>query len=208
MQPNKRNTIIWRRADMTSAQFHHHWSGPHADIARHLPDLVWYIQNHVMRTLHLSDGMGPAPEGIAEIAYGVTEGILTKIDNWDRVAELREDEGRFLSSRLGCWSLWQPDSPAPSLRRVVCYVNDVRPEGLDAALEAIAEDHACHAEWTVGKIAAPQTGEEGRIPDAFVFIELPLSGDPEAAIAPLIETGVPMAAFLTSTEAKRVPLDP
>ena len=86
-------------------------------------------------------------------------------------------------------------------------MNDVTPEGLDAALTRTGESHACHAEWTAGKMAMPHKEEEGRVPDVFVFVELPLSGDPETAIAPLVETGAPLAAFLTATEAKRVPLD-
>nr|WP_255553376.1 EthD domain-containing protein [Maritimibacter sp. DP1N21-5] len=200
---------------MTPAAFHAHWSGPHADIARELPDLVWYIQNHVIRPLASSPGINSTCDGIAEIAYGVSAGILDKIEGWDRVAELRADEARFLSNRLGCWSVRQEDSQAPSLRRVVAHVSEAEDVAVETALARIGQVVACHGERTVGRIDTPDAAEEkGEVPGWFLFAELPLGAGaadllaPEGPILePLALSGGGFAAYLTYTEAKRVPMD-
>ncbi|SPJ25399.1 EthD domain-containing protein [Palleronia abyssalis] len=216
VQPDKRVTLIEKRRDMTDAAFHAHWSGPHAEIARDLPGLVWYVQNHVRRVLWTSPGQSAPYLGIAEIAFDTPGAIFDRIDGWARVDELREDEGRFLSARYGCWTHAGDLAIPPAQRRIVVQVNrpateDQAARGRLASLaERIGATLPCHVEDCVG----PPADDLGDPPGAFLFIELPERGDIDQTLTLLLDgladlhaRGVSATAYLVHAEAKRLPID-
>lgn len=212
-KPNKRITLIEKRGDMSDKAFHAHWSGPHAEIARDLPDLVWYIQNHVQGVLW-PEGHVPTHLGIAEIAFRDPRDIFDRIDKWERVEELRADEGRFLSTRYGCWTRASGPAVMPAQRRIVVQIG--RPDAADAGAvgHQVAELAArigthlpCHVEDCIGDSPDVLTDPPGW----FLFVELPVAGDIADRLADdlaqLQDLGVSAVAHFVHAEAKRLPID-
>lgn len=203
---------------MPLSRFHAHWSGPHAAIARDLPGLVWYVQNHVMRPLRRPPGQFEDVHGIAEIAFRDPGTLRNTIESWVRVDELREDENRFVGSRVGNWSRLVDDPPEVSQRRIIALLS--RPDGatdavlddrISAAVEAIRAVVPCHAEETANEPPAPG---DAAGPDWFIFAELPLDRNVDELSSPegpilrhLNAIGAPAAAYLVYAEAKRLPGD-
>lgn len=215
-KPNKRITLIEPRQGMALTGFHAHWSGVHAEIARDLPGLVWYVQNHVLRRLTPGSGLWDKVHGIAEIAFRNPDAIYDTIDTWARVDELREDETRFIDQRIGNWAILADDAPMPSLRRVVIVLdrlgdgNPVPADLVDRAVAGIRATLPCHLEKTAHDVS-PGPGAR---PDGFIFVELPATAggqDFMAADGPILRHlhGMEQAttAFLVYAEAKRLPLD-
>ena len=208
---------------MPLSRFHAHWSGPHAAIARDLPGLVWYVQNHVMRPLQRAPGqfgLGQFGDvhGIAEIAFHDPGALRNTIESWVRLDELREDENRFVGSRIGNWSRLVDDPPEVSQRRIIALLS--RPDGatdpipgdrISAAVETVRAVAPCHAEETANEPPAP--GDPAG-PDWFIFAELPSAGNVDDLSSPdgpilrhLDAIGAPAAAYLVYAEAKRLPSD-
>ncbi|MAM61290.1 EthD domain-containing protein [Maritimibacter sp. UBA3975] len=212
-KPNKRVTLIEKRSDMSDKAFHAHWSGPHAEIARDLPGLVWYIQNHVQSVLWPA-GHVPTHLGIAEIAFRDPRDIFDRIDKWERVGELREDEGRFLSTRYGCWTRARGTAVMPAQRRIVVQIGRPDPDRAEAVGHQVAELAAridthlpCHVEECIGESPDALTDPPGW----FLFVELPVAGDIAdqltADLDQLQGLGVSAVAHLVHAEAKRLPID-
>lgn len=215
---NKRVTLIVPRKDMTLADFHVHWSGPHAAIARDLPGLVWYVQNHVMRVLWRTPGYLGDVHGIAEVAFEDPGALWTTIESWERLDELREDEDRFVGERIGNWAILRDDPPAVAQRRIIVALG--RPDGatdpvpgekIAAVVDAIRASIPCHAEETANDPPAPGAV---RGPDWFLFAELPVSRTVDGLLSPegpvlrhLDGIGASVAAYLVYAEAKRLPVD-
>ncbi len=65
----KRITYLTRRPDLTPAQFRGHWSTIHADIARDLPGVVAYRQNHVVHYEEDVDARLFDVDGIVELWF-------------------------------------------------------------------------------------------------------------------------------------------
>jgi len=215
---NKRITLIVPRKDMTLADFHAHWSGPHAAIARDLPELVWYVQNHVIRVLWCTPGYLADVQGIAEVAFHDPGALRTTIESWVRLDELREDENRFLGERIGNWAILRDDPPAMAQRRIIVALgrsdsatDPVAREKIATAVNAIRAVVPCHAEETANDPPAP-----GAVPgpDWFLFAELPVSPTVDDLLSPdgpvlrhLDGIGAAAAAYLVYAEAKRLPVD-
>lgn len=212
LKANKRVTVIGPRSDMTLDAFHAHWSGPHAALARHLPGLVWYVQNHVLRPLISGPGPAKKIEGIAETAFRDPGGIDKTIESWDRLDELREDEARFLGQRLTSFTILRDAVVEVSQRRVVaCVTTTTDAPRVSAARVAATVDRIravapCHAEETAGGLDAADEWS----PDWFIYVELPGTGHPADLLAPqgpvmgpLSELGAGVAAYLVAAEAKR-----
>ncbi|MBV0911062.1 EthD domain-containing protein [Anianabacter salinae] len=212
-EANRRITLIEKRADMTDKAFHAHWSGPHAEIARDLPGLVWYVQNHVQNVLW-PQGQEVRHLGIAEIAFRDPKDIFHRIDGWARVDELRKDEGRFLSARYGCWTHAHDAPVLPSQRRIVVQFGQPTGDSADKVRRRIADQAAwiatefpCHVEDCIG--GSPDVLDDP--PGCFLFVELPATGDIGSlmsnGLAPLRDLGVSAIAHVVHAEAKRLPID-
>lgn len=110
----KRITYLTRRADLTPEQFSAHWSTVHAEIARDLPRVVAYRQNHLARP---DEPRTPSPpdtserwelDGIVELWFEDAEAAAAGFGS--AVADrLIVDERRFLSGLVG----GAVDAPAP-----------------------------------------------------------------------------------------------
>lgn len=203
---------------MPLSHFHAHWSGPHAAIARDLPGLVWYVQNHVMRQLWCAPGQVRDVHGIAEIAFRDPGALRNTIESWVRLDELREDENRFVGGRIGNWSRLVDGPPELSQRRIIVLLS--RPDGatdpipvekISAAVEVIGAVVPCHAEETANE--PPEPGDAAG-PEWFIFAELPLAqnfdelSSPEGPILRHLDgVGASTAAYLVYSEAKVLPAD-
>ena len=215
---NKRVTLIVPRKGMTLADFHAHWSGPHGAIARDLPGLVWYVQNHVIGVLWRTPGYLGDVQGIAEVAFHDPAALRTTIESWVRLDELREDENRFVGERIGNWAILRDDPPAVAQRRIIVALG--RPDGatdpissekIAAAVDAIRAVVPCHAEEIANDPPAP-----GAVPgpDWFLFAELPSARTVDDLLSPdgpvlrhLKDIDASVAAYLVYAEAKRLPVD-
>ena len=72
--------LIPRRSDISEAQFHKHWAGPHAQLAQRITTMRGYVQSH---------RVAPALEGIPESPYdGVAE---VWFDDAETAAGMGED---------------------------------------------------------------------------------------------------------------------
>lgn len=97
---NKRITLIRRKSDLSAAEFRQHWSGSHAEIARHLPGLLRYNQNHVVRSsVSESDTAWPV-HGFVELWFRDERAIIEAASS-ETTRKLIEDEPRFLSCLTG-----------------------------------------------------------------------------------------------------------
>lgn len=219
---NKRNCLVGPRAGLSRKDFHAHWSGQHAKFARELPGLIWYVQNHYLRTLWRTPGFEEHSEGLAELAYADGAAIVGNIQNWSGLDELLEDEARFLGMWTGCWTNLPADAASPAQRRILIQL--IRPEAVPpaefsarvaAAAAAIRNVLPCSTEETLNKLVRERPVLECHTwPDWFIFVELPVAGDFAALLSPegpvlrhvngLTDRGV---AYLVYAEAKRLPVD-
>ncbi|MEC7762021.1 MAG: EthD domain-containing protein [Pseudomonadota bacterium] len=207
---NKRVVLIGARAGMTPQEFHAHWSGPHAEIAKDLPGLSHYVQNHVMRCLWQGGGAEDRFLGIPEVMFADPDRLHDTIETWPRRDELKEDEARFLGVRIGNWVAHPESAPAIAHRRIVVLLTGVDEAGVQGAVEAIAPVAPCHAEQVMD-------GEPGGV-DWIVFVELsPEGAGAEAAQALLAPEGPVLRhvtglggeglAYLTYSQVNRLPFD-
>ncbi len=96
----KRITYLEKREDLSQTDFGQHWAGPHAEIARDLPGVACYLQNHVQRRISLSDEPAYRVDGIVELWFVSHEVVSAASDSL--VADrLVEDEVKFLSGLTG-----------------------------------------------------------------------------------------------------------
>ncbi|MCL7466148.1 EthD domain-containing protein [Phaeovulum sp. NW3] len=203
-------TLIGPRVGMTAAAFHAHWSGPHAEIAKDLPGLTYYVQNHVMRTLWQGGQAQDLFLGIAEVMFADPDRLLDTIATWPRRAELHEDEARFLGARIGNWTQHPDNPPRIAHRRMILLLCGASAAAVRDAVQAISQHAPCHAEPVLD-------GDAGAI-DWIVFVEL----SPERIAAnsmrqmlsvtgPMLrhvtEVGGSGLAYLTYTQVNRLPFD-
>ncbi|WP_166969748.1 EthD domain-containing protein [Brevibacterium atlanticum] len=97
----KRITYLEKLPELTTEQFSDHWSTTHAGIAKDLPGLACYLQNHVEE--HLADvnaGDAYRVDGIVELWFDEADVVHAASDSpvGDR---LIEDEKRFLAGLTG-----------------------------------------------------------------------------------------------------------
>lgn len=97
----KRITYLERRHDLTEAQFREHWSTTHADIARGLPRVLSYRQNHMVEHAPPVDGQMPyLVDGIVELWF-LDEDAAGAGFGSEVADRLIEDEKRFMSGLTG-----------------------------------------------------------------------------------------------------------
>ncbi|MDC5696515.1 EthD family reductase [Intrasporangium calvum] len=97
----KRITYLEKKDGLSRQAFQQHWRTVHADIARQLPGVVSYRQNHVIST-HLVpvDDLAYPVDGIVELWF--TDDAAAGAGFGSRVADLLiEDEPKFLSGLVG-----------------------------------------------------------------------------------------------------------
>jgi uncharacterized protein (TIGR02118 family) len=97
----KRITYLEARADKSRETFRAHWATTHADIARRLPGVTAYRQNHVLETV-LEPGYGGRyrVDGIVELWFADDDVVQVGFDS-DVADKLIVDELNFLSGLTG-----------------------------------------------------------------------------------------------------------
>ena len=97
----KRITYLEARVDKSREAFRAHWATTHADIARGLPGVTAYRQNHVLETvLEPGSGGGYRVDGIVELWFADESVVHAGFDS-DVARRLAADEPNFLSGLAG-----------------------------------------------------------------------------------------------------------
>ena len=80
----KRTSLVWKRRDITEADFRSAWLGDHADYACRLPGLREYVVDFV------KEGPSGGPSGIATVRFDTRETLARAEDplynRWDGTA--------------------------------------------------------------------------------------------------------------------------
>lgn len=97
----KRITYLEARTDKSREAFRTHWATTHADIARGLPGVTAYRQNHVLETvLEPGAGGGYRVDGIVELWFADDDVVQAGFDS-DVADKLIVDELNFLGGLTG-----------------------------------------------------------------------------------------------------------
>lgn len=86
-------TLLTRREDLTSHQFHRHWKDVHAPLVLAMPRVRRYVQ---CRPLEAPGWEAPC-DGIAEVWYDTVEDFLATADSLE-YARLLADEKNFMGA--------------------------------------------------------------------------------------------------------------
>jgi uncharacterized protein (TIGR02118 family) len=89
-------TLLTRREDLTSEQFHRHWKDVHAPLVLAMPRVRRYIQ---CRPLEAPGREAPC-DGIAEVWYETVEDFLATAES-PEYARLLADEKNFMGVSTG-----------------------------------------------------------------------------------------------------------
>ncbi|MFJ4264406.1 EthD family reductase [Paenarthrobacter nicotinovorans] len=112
----KRITYLEKRDGMSREDFRKHWSTIHADIARDLPGVVAYRQNHLYQASpdgSPTDG-GFAVDGIVELWFADDSVVNAGFDS-PVASRLAADEVNFLSGLVGgAVEAAEPYAPCPT----------------------------------------------------------------------------------------------
>ena len=87
--------LIPKRQDITDEQFHAHWRGPHAELARNLTSMRRYVQAHRVHAPELGLTEGPY-EGIAEVWFADLSTALAHPEDPNYQRYLVPDEPNFV----------------------------------------------------------------------------------------------------------------
>lgn len=216
---NRRVTLIKSKPGMAMKDYDAHWSGPHAAIAKDLPGLIWYVQNHVVKCLTPPQGRFGDVHGIAEVAFEDPGKLRGTVTGWSRVGELREDEKAFLGDKFTFVTHVPSDLPELRQRRIIAMLE--RPadgsdgpgeDGLAKTVDALSTVGAAHVQMVANDPDLPADDPEAQ-PYALLFIELPSDTNkwvlkPGGLILSHIEAlGLPASIYLVAAEAKHLPID-
>lgn len=97
----KRITYLEKHAELSLDQFFAHWSTTHALIAKDLPGVIRYLQNHVVR--HLAGAEAGEPyrvDGIVELWFDSAEVVDASRDS-EVSDRLIDDEKTFMAGLTG-----------------------------------------------------------------------------------------------------------
>ena len=97
----KRITYLEKHSELSLDQFFAHWSTTHADIAKDLPGVTCYLQNHVHR--HMAGAEAGEPyrvDGIVELWFDSAEVVGASSDS-EVSDRLIEDEKTFMAGLTG-----------------------------------------------------------------------------------------------------------
>ncbi|WP_336715463.1 EthD domain-containing protein [Arthrobacter sp. USHLN218] len=139
----KRITYLDKRDRLSREDFRLHWSTTHAEIARDLPGVTAYRQNHVvpLPVLPASDDAYPV-DGIVELWFDDEDVVQAAFDS-DIADRLAADELRFLSGLTGgAVSPAQPYEVWPHKLWLLARWSggtDSGPEAVDGWAERLAE---------------------------------------------------------------------
>ena len=89
-------TLLTRRADLTSEQFHRHWKEVHAPLVLAMSRVRRYVQ---CRPLEVPGREAPC-DGVAEVWYDTVEDFLATADS-PEYARLLADEENFMGVSTG-----------------------------------------------------------------------------------------------------------
>jgi hypothetical protein len=217
--PRRRITLIRARHGLAQQDYDAHWSGPHAAIARDLPGLVWYVQNHVVKRLTPTRSRFGDLDGIAEIAFEDPGKLRGTVTGWSRVGELRNDEQAFLSDKFTFVTRVPPSPPDLRQRRIVAMLErpaDGSPapgeDALQGAAAAISAVCPAHVQMVATDPGTPADDAQMQ-PHALIFVEVPdaAGADLVAPGGPILgriaAIGLPASVYLMAAEAKRLPAD-
>lgn len=97
----KRITYLEKHPEISHDQFFAHWSTTHADIAKDLPGVTCYLQNHVHRHRPGAEAGEPyRVDGIVELWFGSAEVVGASSDS-EVSDRLIEDEKTFMAGLTG-----------------------------------------------------------------------------------------------------------
>jgi uncharacterized protein (TIGR02118 family) len=127
----KRITLLRRRRDLDPERFSRHWSTVHAEIAKDLPGVERYLQNH------LAAGSDDELDGVVELWFADEDAAAAGFGS--EVADrLKSDELNFLEGLTGCAYL--ADGPHEAWpHKVWVFAEFTGLTDRATALEAIAE---------------------------------------------------------------------
>jgi uncharacterized protein (TIGR02118 family) len=97
---SKRITLLRRNRAMSAADFRQHWAVPHAEIARHLPGLLRYNQNHVLRSSVSGNDQEWPIHGFVELWFRDADAIAEAAKS-ETTQKLIVDEPHFLDALTG-----------------------------------------------------------------------------------------------------------
>ncbi len=87
-------TLLTRRPDLTTEQFHRHWKDVHAPLVLAMPKVRRYVQ---ARPLEVPGRQAPC-DGVAEVWYDSVEDFLATAESVE-YARLLADEQNFMGTR-------------------------------------------------------------------------------------------------------------
>lgn len=87
-------TVLTRRSDLTSEQFHEHWKNVHAPLVLAMPMVRRYVQ---CRPLDVPGRPAPC-DGVAEVWYDSVEDFLATAES-PEYATLLADEKNFMGAK-------------------------------------------------------------------------------------------------------------
>lgn len=98
----KRMTMLAARRDRSHEEFSRYWRGKHADIARRLPQLGGYVQNHLGKRIDgIADDPGFRVDGVPELWFA-DEDAKTVAFQSDVAKMLPLDEPNFIDGITIC----------------------------------------------------------------------------------------------------------
>lgn len=187
---NQRITLLRRREGLPAAAFRQHWAGPHAQIARHLPGLVRYDQNHVLgASVSQRDAEWPI-HGFVELWFRDAAAIAEAA--WSETTRrLIDDEPAFLSALTGLIMAEAPPYDAP-MHRIFAVDRTGAPAGPRAEQwPHLFADKSFAALLQVAEVMRRQELASEQRPPAFV------------AIAGFADLAQASAAFAQATAAAK-----
>ncbi|MFP3462810.1 EthD family reductase [Arthrobacter globiformis] len=192
----KRITYLEKRDTMPREDFAVHWSTTHADIARDLPGVTAYRQNHVRPLASPSQAGAYAVDGIVELWFGDESVVHAAFDS-DVARRLAADEPNFLSGLTGGpVSADDPYQPSPHKLWLLarwCSDTSADHDAVTAWANLLAADWSAALNTSVNflqpgarLLTRKVLRSESRIPQvaiAFGFAEGQAAADAAAAIA-------------------------
>jgi len=196
-----RRISFTRRADGVGYEdFQRHWRGPHAELARLLPDLRSYVQNHAV--LGPDGPLLPYPgfDVCVELQYDSREDMEASLASPEYRGAAVADQAGFtdmshLMSMLVDSPGLAPDSSGPEAIKHMTFIRRtaaVEPARFTDALLGPYTDAIAEVAQSDRELLLPSPPRTGHPPPAFDAVDIVWFADAEAAVA-----------FTTSVAAQR-----
>jgi uncharacterized protein (TIGR02118 family) len=167
MGPTRRLTFLERRTDATPERFSWHWSTDHADIARRLPGMTVYEQNHAVRQL-LPVTAGDSSftvDGIAESWYESAASIVAGVDSAAK-RELLIDEPLVFSGLTGIIVPPYDGPRSPAWKIWLLGSDGFQPDEVTGGLLGVAFAHTAARSEAVPTMTRDALRRKAKVPDA------------------------------------------